>query len=322
MTRKILPVIVAALLAALSARAVGATESGQFPMTIENCGREVTIPQAPYRVLAMGGEAGSLIWAAGAADRITTFAELEGEPLGPAEDVLRAVPEILPAADLGKEAIVGAQPDVVITYGLNETTFQELEEAGIQTIFVSGYCDGSGAPQPEGDFEPFEGLYADIELYGRLFDTQDEVAKAVADLQARVAAVEEEAQDTPEGSMAAALFVPGEGPLGGYGNRSMAHAQMEKLGYTNVFAGADERYFEPSVEDLIAGDPDVLIALYQESLTTEEEAKAALLARGEIGDVTAVRNQDILVIDFFYTGHGVLAIEGLEILAEQLAALQ
>ncbi|MGH8930251.1 MAG: hypothetical protein ACRDZO_06345 [Egibacteraceae bacterium] len=86
MTRKSLPAIVAALLAALGAPAAGATESGQFPMTIENCGREVTISQTPERILAIGGEAGSLIWAAGAASRITTFAELEGEPLGPAED--------------------------------------------------------------------------------------------------------------------------------------------------------------------------------------------------------------------------------------------
>ncbi len=228
----------------------------------------------------------------------------------------------MPADDLGKESIVGARPDVVITYGLETTTFEELAEAGIQTLFVSGYCDGSSAPQSVGDFEPFEGIYADIQLYGQLFGTQDEAAKAVADLQARVAAVEDQAQDTPEGSIAAAVFVRSEGPLGSYGNRSMVQAQMERLGFTNVFAEVDERYFEPSVEDLIAGDPDVLIALYQASGNTEQRAKAALLAHGELSDVTAVRNEDALVIDFFYTGHGVLAVDGLELLAEQLADLK
>ncbi|MGH8932816.1 MAG: ABC transporter substrate-binding protein, partial [Egibacteraceae bacterium] len=190
---------------------MGASESGQFPMTFKNCGRQVTIPESPERVLVIAAEAASLVWAAGAADRITTYATY-GEPLGPAEDALRAVPDTLPADNLAKEAIVGQQPDVVITWGFDETTPEELAEVGIPTIIISGSCIDEGGPQSKGDFGTFEGIYTDIQLYGRLFGTEEQAARAMVELRERVATVEER-NAVPEGSEAAVLQVYDEGPL-------------------------------------------------------------------------------------------------------------
>ncbi|MGH8909076.1 MAG: ABC transporter substrate-binding protein [Egibacteraceae bacterium] len=322
MTRRGIAAIVAtALLAALSVPAAGATESGQFPMTIENCGREVTIPQAPERVLVMGGEAATLVWAAGAADRITTYASFEGELLGPAEAALEGVPT-LPASGLSKELIIGQQPDVVITYGLDETTPEDLAEAGIQTIIISGFCINQERIPAERASDPFERIYASIELYGQLFGTQDQAAQSVADLRERVAAVEERERTAPVGATAATVYVPDEGPLSGYGSGSMAHSQMNKLGFANVFAGPGERYFELSVEELIAADPDVLIAQYGFGQSTADSARDRLLSSSELSDVTAIRNDAIVALVYDYSGGGALAVDGLEIMAEQLAALQ
>ncbi len=97
----------------------------------------------------------------------------------------------MPADNLSKEIVIGQQPDVVIAWGFDATTPQELAEVGIPTINISGYHIDEGDPQSEGDFGAFEGIYTDIELYGRLLDTQDQAAKAVADLRERVTAIEE-----------------------------------------------------------------------------------------------------------------------------------
>ncbi|MGH8931825.1 MAG: ABC transporter substrate-binding protein, partial [Egibacteraceae bacterium] len=154
------------------------------------------------------------------------------------------------------------------------------------------------------------------------FGTEEQAARAMVELRERVATVEER-NAVPEGSEAAVLQVYDEGPLAGYGNRSPVHAQMQKLGLKNAFADVDEFYFEPSVEELTARDPDVLITLFgYRGVDSADDAKAELLARSEISGLTALREDNIVAVNYQYTGAGYLAVEGLEIMAEQLAALQ
>ncbi|MGH3567372.1 MAG: ABC transporter substrate-binding protein [Pseudonocardia sp.] len=292
-----------------------------FPMTVENCGRQVTFDAPPERVLAIGGEAGTLLWAAGGADRISTFAPLPAEPLGAAEADLAARPQlpISGKAEISREVMIAQRPDLVVTFGLNEVNPEDLDAAGIKSLLVSGYCGGVGAGQSTQAIAPFDGIYADIELYGRLLGTQDRASAAVADLRERVAAVQDQARDLAPGAATAALFLPGPGSsLGAYGNRSTVHQQMEFLGLSNVFAGDDQRYFEPNVETLISSGPEVVIVLYQERDLTEQAVRDDLLGRPEIAQIPAIANRNILLLDFFYTGHGTLAVDGLE----QLAALR
>jgi ABC-type Fe3+-hydroxamate transport system substrate-binding protein len=59
---------------------------------------------------------------------------------------------------------------------------------------------------------------------------------------------------------AVALFLSGD-TLGAYGNQSMSHTQFGLLGLRNVFAGVDDRYFEPTLEDIINSDPDFIEVL-------------------------------------------------------------
>lgn len=300
----------------------GTTDADSFPITVENCGREVIFDAPPERVLALGGEAGTLLWAAGATESISTFVSVEGEPLGDAEQDLLARPqlEIPGSGEIPLEVIVGEEPDLVVTFGLNSTTPEDLEAAGIKTLFITNYCDGSGTPDFDSPLPPFESIYADIELYGELLGTADQATAAVADLADRVAAVQEEFADASTASAAALFVFDAESPLGAYGNLALVNQQMQFLGLTNVFADTEERYFEPSIEAFIEGNPDVVIALYQADASTEQDVLDALSARPEIAQVAAIADQRILVIDFFFTGNGILAVDGLELLAEQLAA--
>jgi iron complex transport system substrate-binding protein len=77
----------------------------------------------------------------------------------------------------------------VISYGLNMTSAQDLEAAGIKSIVNAGFCDGTGSgPNPDGDVD-CDDVYADIELYGRIFGTEAAATQMVADLRRRVTAV-------------------------------------------------------------------------------------------------------------------------------------
>ncbi|GAA2106987.1 ABC transporter substrate-binding protein [Streptomyces synnematoformans] len=299
----------------------GDATAGGFPLTVENCGRELTIEEPPERLYVIGGEAGTLVHAAGGTDRISTFAPLTGEPLGEAAGPLgeREQAPIKTITDLNQEAIIGGSPDLVVTFGLNEFGPEDLQVAGISTFIIGGYCGGFGAGESEVQ-DPIKEIYADITTLGRILGTETRAEEAVTDLQGRVEAVREQAdQSPPSAATTAALFVPGpDGALGAYGSRSMIHQQMDYLGLSNVLADTDERFFEPSTEALIDAAPERLIALYEPGDTSEQEVREALTSREELTGIPAVAEEEVLVLDFFHSGHGTLAVDGLEALAEQI----
>lgn len=116
-------------------------------------------------------------------------------------------------------------------------------------------------------------VFSDIELYGRIFGTEDAAAAAVAELRGRVAAVEERFADAPQRRTAA--VTDAEGGLGSYGRLSIAHNQMQALGLRNVFADQPERFFEPNIEEIISRDPQVLILLFDNVGETAEHRGGA-----------------------------------------------
>ncbi|WP_300006837.1 ABC transporter substrate-binding protein [Pseudonocardia sp.] len=299
-----------------------ATPAAGDAVTVENCGRQVTVAAPPQRVMVIGGEAGTLVAAAGGTERITAFAPLDDEPLGDAEAELSTRPRLpLAGSDgISREFIVGQTPDLVVTFGLEGTTPEELESLGIPTLIVAGYCGGFGAGQSQRSGSALEDVATDVEMIGTVLGTSEVAAAAADDLRARVEAVRTQA--TPDGRSAAALYLAGpDSALGAYGNLGMVHEQLEIIGLSNVFGAEPERYFEPSVESLIGTAPDVVLALYQAKDITPEQVREQVLSRPEIAGLPAVAAQDVLVLDFFYSGHGTLAVDGLEQLTAQLATL-
>ncbi|WP_232666349.1 ABC transporter substrate-binding protein [Pseudonocardia sp. TRM90224] len=289
-----------------------------FPVTVENCGRQVTFDAPPRRALVLGGEAGSLVRAAGAVERIATFGAIDGEPLGAAQADLgaRAQLPVPGSGAVAREVIIAQQPDVVITFGLNETTPEDLAAAGIPALQLAGRCPGD--PGPRG----LEAMYADIETYGRVFGTRPQATAAVAQLRERVAAAGRRVAGIGAGRGAAALFVGApDSPLGAYGRLSTAHQQLEALGFRNVFDEVAKRHFEPGTEQVISAAPEVVVALYQASGSTEQTVRSSLAARAELAGVPALAKGSVLPLDYFYAGNGLLAVDGLERLADQLAAL-
>ncbi|CAM3362320.1 ABC transporter substrate-binding protein [Kibdelosporangium persicum] len=292
-----------------------------FPMTVKNCGRDVTFERRPERLYVIGGEAGTLVHAAGGTDRISTFSPLVGEPLGDAAGPLgqREQAPIKSSKSISREVIIGAKPDLVVTYGLNEFGPEDLQAAGIPTLIISGYCGGFGAGQSEVQ-DPLEGVYADIETLGRVLGTEDRAKQAVTGLKGRVEAVRQRGQQSPPPSNAtAAVFVAGpDSALNAYGRRSMIHQQMSHAGLTNVFQNTDERLFDVNTEALISSAPQRLIALYEPGDIDEQAVRASLTGRPELGPLPAVAGGKVMVLDFFYSGHGTLAVDGLEKLAGQV----
>lgn len=293
------------------ASVVAAPQQRNFPMTVDSCGREVVFDEQPERVLTVASVAAPLVAAAGAADKIVlrTFetASFPGEYAPLLRDVQLVDP---PDLELSLEEVVALDPDVVITYLGAAELAPELDAVGINLLVNRGYC-----AEAQGDFED---IFADIELFGRLLGTAEAASQEVEELRTRVKAVEAAAADGPSGRRAVALIFDREGGvLKAYGSTSTVDRQMDILGLSNIFGDVDKRNFEPSVEEIIERDPEVVIVLTQAE-QTPEQVRQWLQSRGDLGSVEAVRNDNVLVLPFGYTGPSPVAVEGLEVLAEQL----
>lgn len=112
----LVPLLVVGVLV-LGACGDGASEgavSGDVPITVDSCGRQVTIEDSPERMLTVASVAAPLVAAAGAADKI-----------------------------------IAREPDLVITYEGSDNAPQDLEAAGIDVLVNRAYCLDTAT----GDFE-------------------------------------------------------------------------------------------------------------------------------------------------------------------------
>lgn len=299
------------------------------PVTVHSCGREVVFDSPPQRVMAIGSEAPALLVAAGAGDAITHYAGSLEVPFDKATKTVveGAVRVTEDSHDVSFEVILGSGVDTVIgtdiTSGVDiDALADRLDEAGVQLLTVSGYCAGIDGRSTDG-VSGFDLIYRDVETYGRLFGTEQAAEDAVQKLQDRVEAAAGRAQGARRSAVP--LYVPTEGTLGSYGGQSLVSEQMTKLGLDNVFEDVPKRYFEPSTEELVDSSPDLVFAMYlptgSSSLETDQDVVAELRGRRELAGLEAVgADAGVLPLNYFYTSPGPLAIDGLELLADRMAA--
>ena len=323
-TRIAVPAVTAVLALVLSAcgsedsnDAKPASSGGDYPVTIENCGADVTFDRAPTKGVLLKpaavpflheiGVLGTAVTArAGAYSRDyyddETWAELEGIPA--LSDDLDSSGHL----QISKEIVLAQQPDIVFGEADNLNR-DSLGAAGIPLIEEPALC-----PNPSED-PSFDAISEQMLTYGKIFDANDEAQAAVKRLDAQLAAVLDEVD--PDENRTAAVLYPtvGGGAPYAYGEKSMATPQLEAAGFTNVFADVDERVFEVTVEELVGRDPDILILLHSDG--EPADVKAAITDMNGADALKAVKDDQILVQLFNFTEPpSPLVIDGLEHIVE------
>lgn len=300
--------------ATTSAAPASAAAPITYPFTFENCGRSVTLKQAPKKILSIGTSAVSQLFEAGAAGRVAARAGEFGTPAPGAAGAAVAAAPVLVADDPGTEAIVGSGVDTVIGYGLFATTAEDLAAAGVTAITISSACGDHGGGAGKG--ERFEAMYADIELYGKLFGTSDKATASIAAIKQRIEAV---GKVTADGSTltAANVYFWGDTPSS-RGGTSITTQIFETIGLVNVFADVDASFIENNTEDLVKRNPQVLVINYLVQGESFEDAKARLLALPGISAMEAVRNNRIVGVPSYQMAPDPNGVDGMELLVKAL----
>lgn len=167
-----------------------------YPVTIRNCGKDLTIDKPPERVAAGSGGLGEVLAALGVADKLVGFfvAPEEYGPLNPASsgddylDELKDVEVLSPGTgDISAEAVLAARPDFVYSQGEaageGGPSAEQYENAGITVFQYSFYC---GEPEDQS----IEQDLNDIRDLGIIFDAQDRADALIEKIRGQVDAVE------------------------------------------------------------------------------------------------------------------------------------
>jgi len=310
-----------------------------YPLTIDNCGYELTFEKAPERVLILNGtsvaEVETFI-ALGLEDHILANSQSYGQ-----SDVEGMVEKIaaLPTGGLTlnesfevpKEQTLALEPDLVISTwsgGFSESmgsvTRDELQSLGINSYVTPVNCAyGNENPRPEDqavyDSQTYEASFQLVEEIGMIFDVQHEAEHFLEHAREDIAAIEPPAGDPPSVLVAyPGMGVSAEVPMVFAG--PLVDSIIEAAGGVNAFDGV------PSFNDgaminaeaLAAADVDVLmVGLFFPGESAEDYA-AAIFAQYPQWDA-AKNNAFVAVSDSFYLGP--YNAVGIQKIADAIAAL-
>ena len=319
----------------------GSEDATEYPLTITNCGRELTFEKPPERVLILNGtsvaEVETFI-ALGLEDHIIANSQSYGvsDVEGMAEKIA-ALPtgglELNENFEVPKEQTLALNPDFVIstwaggfTEAMGSVTRDELDSLGINSYVTPVNCAyGAENPSPEdqaaNENQTYEASFQLLEEIATIFDVQHEAEHFLEHAREDIAAIEVPAGDPvhvlvayPGMSMMGPNGVPAvfAGPL--------SDSIIEAAGGVNSFDGMATFAESANInaEALAAADVDVLIVgIFMPGENVDEYA-AQIFAQYPQWDA-AKNNRYASIAETFYLGP--YNAVGIQKIAEAIAAV-
>lgn len=296
-----------------TAASAASGEAAVFPLTVSNCGAQVTFEQAPERVVLLKSASVPYLAALGVLDRVVAKAGqypreyYDEQTLAALDKIPTLTDKLDPTGHLhiSKEVVIAQEPDLVL--GVTETVnHKTLASSKIPLLEEPAFCTTGAKTKPTIDT-----IADQTTLYGKVFGRTEQAATANEELRARVKAITAKVPDR-KGATGAVLYpTVGGGVTYAYGNRSMADPLLTLAGFANVFGDVDDRVFEVSPEQILAKNPDVIVLLHSDGATGP--VKQALATLPGADRLRALREGHVLVqLLNFVEPPSPLAVTGLE----------
>jgi iron complex transport system substrate-binding protein len=252
------------------AGAEGATDA--FPADVEAANGTVTIDAEPERIVSLSPTATEMLYAIGAGDQVVAVDDFSNYPEGtPMTDLSGFEPNV--------EAVTTYEPDlVVLSFDANDVV------AGLERVDV-----------PVLEFPAATSLdesYDQLTQLGAATGHAEEAAEVVDEMQADIDDLADQAAERDE---ALTYYHELDDQLHTATSQTFIGQVYALAGLENVADPADDGtgYPQVSAELLLESDPD-MIFLADEAAGVDA---AAVAARPGWGQVTAVRNGDVIELD-------------------------
>jgi iron complex transport system substrate-binding protein len=276
--------IVALILAAMLLLGTAAF-AAEYPVTVDNYGREVTIADRPEKVLTLGPNCTELFAALGLGDLVIGRSLINHSrgPLDEFADAVNAIPE-LNYGSATREAIISSGADFI--YALD----WEIGDAGCNIEEVATY----GMDVYVNSATTIEQMYQEIRDIGAIFGIEETAEAFIADQQARIQAV----ADKREGQEPVKVLVYDSGSDGVF---TCSGTNFESLlvglaGGENLFGDLNEKqWVTVSYEDVLARNPDVIM-IHDYDAPSVEEKIAEIKANPTLSLLDCVQNERFATI--------------------------
>ncbi|WP_158969850.1 ABC transporter substrate-binding protein [Chachezhania sediminis] len=311
--------------------------STRYPLTIHNCGIDLTFDKAPETVVSLGQRGTEMLYLLGLADKVVGTAVWRS-PVLPQFAEANARVERLADNDPSFEAVIARKPDFVtadLQFHIGQKgvvgTQAQFAKVGIPAYNLPSDCadrpkmQTSDGPRPI----PFEMdlIYNDITELALIFDIPDRGAELVAELQAREEAALARIADVDLNGVSIVFwfssatkeadpYVAGRNGTPGY--------MMRQLGLTNIIDSTEDW---PTVgwETIARANPTFIVIgdmTRRRYPMDSTEAKMEFLHTDPVASLMdAVQQNRVIAMDVMPMGGSTRVIDGLETLADALTSM-
>ncbi|TSI12149.1 ABC transporter substrate-binding protein [Brevibacterium aurantiacum] len=239
--------------------------SSSYPLTVENCGSEVTFDGIPERVVSLDQNSTEILLSLGLEDRMVGTASWTDPVYASLKKANDEVPRLANEAPT-YEVLLDVDPDfVTASFGRHYkseggvASRDRLNETGIDSYLSPTDCEGGrsiNAGQARTRPLTLETLYQEIRDMAAIFDVPSRGEALVADLEERREAALDDVD--LDGKKVAFWFADTRTPYiaGGYGAASLL-ARMS--GMENVYDDVDDDWPAVGWESFVDQDPQVVV---------------------------------------------------------------
>ena len=293
------------------------TASTGYPLTVDNCGTEVTFTQAPQKVVTIKSTTLETLLALGLGDHVVGSAFTDGPVPDDQTDAAAAITSISDFVP-GQEATLALEPDLVYAgWESNLTAEGAGDRATLAGLGVNSYVAPSACKEKAYKPDPltFDDVFTEIEEIGAIFDVSDRAAELVAEQRKELEGVVKN-----DSGLTALWYSSGtDTPYVGAGIGA-PEMMMEAAGLTNIAADVHDTWSALGWESIVADDPDVIV-LIDATWNTAASKIATLEANPATAELTAVKEKHYVTVPFPAGEAGVRNVDAVSSITDQLGKL-
>lgn len=223
----------------MSARLIGAAVVLLAACT---AGRLPYRPEGPVRLVSVVPNVTEMLFAIGAGPQVIAVGDFDSYP-----EEVQELPRLGGLLNPNIERIIQLRPDLVITYHTQDNLQTRLAELGIRVLPYS-----HGNTSDTLDY---------IESLGRTVGRSDQAGLVVGRIRRTLEEIRGRPRIEPPPKV---LLIHGRGPglMGSFysvGSRAFQSELIETAGGENLFADVDSEVIQPSFEEILNRQPDVII---------------------------------------------------------------
>lgn len=326
---------------ALAAATVGlltvsaTAEPTTYPLTVKNCGQDLTFEAGPERVVSIGQSGTEMLYALGIGDKVAGTSVWFNEVQPRFKDENSQV-ERLADNHPSFESVVSKEPQLVTTQfefhvGPQGSvgTREQFNELGVKVYAMPADCVGKdnlvGGDGARKTAFRIDTVYQAIQELASIFDVQDQGAELEKEVRDRVAVATEKAKALKlKDASALVWFSSPEIDLDPFvaGQKGIAGYILNTLGVRNVIE-SDEEWPAVGWERIAQADPDIIVVARMDRRrfpADDHEVKIKFLREDPVTrEMTAVKENRIVVVDAHAIHASIRIADGIETISDALS---